>query len=133
MSESGLIDVFVMTGPQPKDVMRQYTTLTGTSYMPPEWSIAYHQSRWNYKDEQDVEQVDAGFDESEIPYDCLWLDIEHTNGKRLVINRFGDHCPTTDVVVDILHGTQLNFQIQLRCKIQWPLKVVKWSQLSTRT
>jgi len=82
MSESGLIDVFVMTGPQPKDVMRQYTTLTGTSYMPPEWSIAYHQSRWNYKDEQDVEQVDAGFDESEIPYDCLWLDIEHTNGKR---------------------------------------------------
>lgn len=40
--------------------------------------------RWNYKDEDDVEQVDAGFDEHDIPYDCLWLDIEHTDGKRLI-------------------------------------------------
>ena len=26
--------------------------------------------------------VDAGFDKHDIPYDVLWLDIEHTNGKR---------------------------------------------------
>ena len=26
--------------------------------------------------------VDEGFDEHDIPYDVLWLDIEHTNGKR---------------------------------------------------
>ena len=26
--------------------------------------------------------VDAGFDQHDIPYDVLWLDIEHTNGKR---------------------------------------------------
>ena len=26
--------------------------------------------------------VDAGFDAHDIPYDVLWLDIEHTNGKR---------------------------------------------------
>lgn len=82
MSEAGVIDVFVMVGPSPADVMRQYTTLTGTSYMPPQWAIAYHQSRWNYKDERDVQQVDAGFDQHDIPYDCLWLDIEHTDGKR---------------------------------------------------
>uniref|UniRef100_H2Z255 Neutral alpha-glucosidase AB n=1 Tax=Ciona savignyi TaxID=51511 RepID=H2Z255_CIOSA len=82
MSESGVIDVYLMLGPSPKDVMRQYTTLTGTTYFPPKWSIAYHQSRWNYKDEDDVKTVDAAFDEHDIPYDCLWLDIEHTDGKR---------------------------------------------------
>ena len=38
--------------------------------------------RWNYKDEADVDAVDAGFDGHHIPYDVLWLDIEHTNGKR---------------------------------------------------
>ena len=27
-------------------------------------------------------RVDAGFDEHDIPFDVLWLDIEHTNGKR---------------------------------------------------
>ena len=26
--------------------------------------------------------MDAGFDEHDIPYDVLWLDIEHTDGKR---------------------------------------------------
>jgi alpha 1,3-glucosidase len=26
--------------------------------------------------------VDDGFEQHEIPYDVLWLDIEHTNGKR---------------------------------------------------
>ena len=29
--------------------------------------------------------VDANFDKHDIPYDVLWLDIEHTDGKRLVI------------------------------------------------
>nr|CAB3248267.1 neutral alpha-glucosidase AB-like [Phallusia mammillata] len=82
MSESGVIDVYFMLGRNPADVMRQYTKLTGTSYMPPMWATTYHQSRWNYKDEQDVKTVDAGFDEHDIPYDCLWLDIEHTDGKR---------------------------------------------------
>lgn len=38
--------------------------------------------RWNYKDEADALAVDAGFDEHQIPYDVLWLDIEHTDGKR---------------------------------------------------
>jgi len=26
--------------------------------------------------------VDAGFDEHDIPLDVIWLDIEHTDGKR---------------------------------------------------
>lgn len=30
MSESGIIDVFLMLGPTPADVFRQYTALTGT-------------------------------------------------------------------------------------------------------
>ena len=42
----------------------------------------YHQCRWNYRDEADVHAVDSGFDDHEIPYDVIWLDIEHTNGKR---------------------------------------------------
>lgn len=29
-----------------------------------------------------MEAVDAGFDTHAIPYDVLWLDIEHTDGKR---------------------------------------------------
>ncbi|XP_057865762.1 probable glucan 1,3-alpha-glucosidase [Cryptomeria japonica] len=82
MSESGIVDGFFFLGPDPKDVVRQYTSLTGTSTMPQHFATAYHQCRWNYRDEEDVAEVDAKFDELDIPYDVLWLDIEHTDGKR---------------------------------------------------
>ena len=35
MSESGIIDVFVMLGPKPHDVFQQYAALTGTATLPP--------------------------------------------------------------------------------------------------
>ncbi|CAL5368853.1 unnamed protein product [Camellia sinensis] len=82
MSEAGVVDAFFFVGPGPKDVVRQYTSVTGTPAMPQLFATAYHQCRWNYRDEEDVEQVDSKFDEHDIPYDVLWLDIEHTDGKK---------------------------------------------------
>uniref|UniRef100_A0A674JD87 Glucosidase alpha, neutral C n=1 Tax=Terrapene triunguis TaxID=2587831 RepID=A0A674JD87_9SAUR len=82
MSESGIIDVFLLMGPTPFDIFKQYAQLTGTQALPPLFSLGYHQCRWNYEDEQDVKTVDTGFDEHDIPYDVIWLDIEHTEGKR---------------------------------------------------
>ncbi|MGH0149833.1 UNVERIFIED_CONTAM: hypothetical protein FKN15_035461 [Acipenser sinensis] len=101
MSESGVIDAFVLLGPSPLDVFKQFASLTvqwaempvrcsdmqahcgaGSQALPPLFSLGYHQSRWNYEDEADVLAVDAGFDQRDIPYDVIWLDIEHTDGKR---------------------------------------------------
>jgi len=82
MSESGIIDVFFIPGPTPRDFYRQYAKLTGTTPLPPIFSLGYHQCRWNYKDEKDVYQVHEKFEELDYPYDVLWLDIEHTDGKR---------------------------------------------------
>ncbi|EYC26665.1 hypothetical protein Y032_0010g897 [Ancylostoma ceylanicum] len=82
MSETGAVDLFVTLGPQPKDSIRQLAALTGTYPLPPEFALAYHQSRWNYNDQKDVKEVHEGFDQHDIPLDVLWLDIEHTDGKR---------------------------------------------------
>lgn len=82
MFESGIVDVFVLLGPSPKDVSRQYGLLTGTTPLPAEFSIAYHQCRWNYNDQDDVNMVNRRFDEHDIPMDVMWLDIEHTDGKK---------------------------------------------------
>ncbi|CAF3409540.1 unnamed protein product [Rotaria socialis] len=82
MFEAGIFDGFFFMGPTPNDVFRQYTTLTGVTPTPPLWSIAYHQCRWNYNDEDDVRGVNNGFEQHQIPVDVIWLDIEHTNGKR---------------------------------------------------
>jgi alpha 1,3-glucosidase len=82
MSEAGIVDAFFFMGPGPKEVVRQYTSVTGTPAMPQLFATAYHQCRWNYRDEEDVEHVDSKFDEHNIPYDVLWLDIDHTDGRR---------------------------------------------------
>lgn len=82
MGEAGVIDAFFFVGPGPKDVVRQYVSVTGMPAMPQLFATAYHQCRWNYRDEEDVYHVDSKFDEHDIPYDVLWLDIEHTDGKK---------------------------------------------------
>jgi alpha 1,3-glucosidase len=82
IAESGVLDLFLMPGPSPANVAAQYARLTGGTALPQLFALGYHQCRWNYKDEEDIAQVDAGFDEHAIPFDVIWLDIEHTDGKR---------------------------------------------------
>ncbi|XP_049691589.1 neutral alpha-glucosidase AB isoform X1 [Accipiter gentilis] len=82
MSESGIVDVFLLLGPTPAAVAGQYAALTGTQALPPLFALGYHQSRWNYNDEEDVAAVERGFEEHALPCDVLWLDIEHADGKR---------------------------------------------------
>lgn len=82
ISESGNIDFFLLPGPSPNSVYAQYTALTGTQQLPPMFSLGYHQCRWNYRDERDVAQVEATFEQLDYPVDVIWLDIEHTDGKR---------------------------------------------------
>ena len=82
LAESGLISLYLLPGGTPKTFYNQYTSLTGLPTLPPIFSLGYHQCRWNYKDERDVEMVHGKFEEYDYPYDVLWLDIEHTDGKR---------------------------------------------------
>jgi alpha 1,3-glucosidase len=86
MAESGLLDVFLFPGSKGPHSWRrffsQYSHVTGTTTLPNTFAIAYHQCRWNYNDEEDVSDVNDGFDREDIPVDVIWLDIEHTDGKR---------------------------------------------------
>ncbi|KAG2205709.1 hypothetical protein INT47_008066 [Mucor saturninus] len=82
MSEAGVMDLFVFFGPTTKDILRQYSLLTGPPAMPQMFAIAYHQCRWNYINQRDVLEVDRKFDEHDMPYDVIWLDIEYTDEKK---------------------------------------------------
>ena len=82
IAEAGVVDVFFLLGPSPLAASAQFSALTGGTAFPQSFALGYHQCRWNYKDQEDVANVDAGFDAHDIPYDVLWLDIEHTDGKK---------------------------------------------------
>ncbi|GAA5875927.1 hypothetical protein JCM8547_008350 [Rhodosporidiobolus lusitaniae] len=85
MAESGILDLFVFLGPTPSDVLDQYTSLTGRAPLPQYAGLGYHQCRWNYIDEADVEAQSVKFDEADVPLDYIWLDIEYANEKRYFV------------------------------------------------
>lgn len=82
ISESGLLDVFLMPGPTAGYLYEQYGTLTGWTALPAEFSLGYHQCRWNYVSADDVKEVDRMMDKFDIPYDVIWLDIEYSDSKK---------------------------------------------------
>ncbi|EME32140.1 alpha 1,3-glucosidase [Galdieria sulphuraria] len=83
ISETGLLDVVLFPGGKtPQDVFNQYLLVTGRPAMTQRFALGYHQSRWNYRDQMDTLAVNQRFDQFNIPCDVIWLDIEHTNGKR---------------------------------------------------
>lgn len=82
-AEAGQLDYYVFAGPSPKDVLEQYTDITGRMPLPPKWSLGYHQSRYSYKSEQEVRELVAAFKEKDIPLDAVYLDIHYMDGYRV--------------------------------------------------
>ncbi|KAF7294010.1 Glycoside hydrolase family 31 protein [Mycena kentingensis (nom. inval.)] len=104
ISESGILDLFLMPGPSPDDIFAQYGGLTGTQALPPLWSLGYHQCRWNYVSSEDVRTVQKRFDEEEMPVDVFWLDIEYSEEHKYFMwdeKKFPDPVEMTNDVAAI--------------------------------
>ncbi|CAH1111002.1 unnamed protein product [Psylliodes chrysocephalus] len=82
MVERAAFDLFVLLGPTPKDIVRQFTTLTGRAHLPQIWALGYHQCRFSYKSQDDVKEVVALLDKNNFPWDAIYLDGDHTDGYR---------------------------------------------------
>ncbi|KAI5962047.1 ROT2 [Candida theae] len=93
MSENGVLEFVIIIGESPQKVNEEYGKLTGNVQLPILASLGYHQCRWNYNDIKDVLEVSSKFDEFEIPYDTIWLDIEYADNKKYFTwdsENFGD-------------------------------------------
>ncbi len=82
-AEGGQLDYYVLAGPKPKDVLKQYTHLTGRMPIPPKWAIGYHQSRYSYETAEEVREVVQHFIDKDIPLDVIHLDIHYMDGYRV--------------------------------------------------
>jgi alpha-D-xyloside xylohydrolase len=67
------LDVFVFLG-SPREILSEYTALTGRSPMPPVWSFGLWMSRITYKSEAETREVAAQLREHRIPCDVIHLD-----------------------------------------------------------
>jgi alpha-D-xyloside xylohydrolase len=67
------MDLFIFLG-EPKDVVTEYTAITGRSPVPPLWSFGLWMSRITYKSEAEVRDVAAKLRQYKVPADVLHLD-----------------------------------------------------------
>jgi alpha-glucosidase len=81
----GVLDRYVLAGPTPQDVLRQYARLTGRPPMPPRWALGLHQCRYSYETDGEVRWIASTFRQKAIPCDALWLDIHHLEGFRPLV------------------------------------------------
>ncbi|ERJ13878.1 glycoside hydrolase family 31 protein [Haloplasma contractile] len=75
ITDSGKLDYYVFLGDTQKDILRQYTDLSGKPYLPPLWALGYHQSRHSYESVDVLLDVFNNFKSKKIPVDAIYLDI----------------------------------------------------------
>ncbi|GJU20785.1 heteroglycan glucosidase 1 [Tanacetum coccineum] len=64
------------------DVMTSLSHAIGTIFMPPKWSLGYHQCRWSYDSDSRVREIAKTFRDKSIPCDVIWMDIDYMDGFR---------------------------------------------------
>lgn len=69
-------DIYVMNG-DIKDILYEYTNLTGRTPVPEDWSLGFMQSRYSYASENEVMDIVYGFETCGIPLSALFLDIDY--------------------------------------------------------
>lgn len=71
------LDVYIFTGDSLRDIVRQFRRLIGRSYIAPLWAFGFGQSRWGYKNADDVREVVKKHRELGLPLDSVYMDIDY--------------------------------------------------------
>ncbi len=66
-----------------RQILQDYTWLTGRMEMPPLWSLGYQQCRWSYMSAEEVLDVASKFREKQIPADVMYCDIDYMEGFKI--------------------------------------------------
>ena len=82
ITEGGIINLYIFSDNNIERQLKKCYRITGTAPMAPIWAFGYHHCRWGFESDEDVMNVVNKFDELKIPYDCIWLDIDHTDDKK---------------------------------------------------
>jgi alpha-D-xyloside xylohydrolase len=96
------LDLFIFLG-EPKDILDEYTNLTGKAPMPPLWSFGLWMSRITYDKQDDGYRVTGLLRKNKLPADVLhfdtgWFGVDWRCDYKFSSARFGD---PTKMIADL--------------------------------
>ena len=80
----GQIQYYFILGENIKEVVKEYSNLTGKMELPPMWSLGYQQNRFSYLSCNEIREVVKNFEEKKIPIDVIYFDIDYMDGFRVM-------------------------------------------------
>ncbi len=87
------LDLYVLEGDGPADIVKQFRKIIGRSYIPPKFALGFGQSRWGYKTKEDFVRVAENYRKNHLPIDMIYMDIDYMEEyKDFTVNQeeFGD-------------------------------------------
>jgi alpha-glucosidase len=83
------LEYYVGIGSLP-DLIEKYCIITGRPFLPPRWSLGFHQSRYSYKSCDEIEKLADGFIKNKLQLSCIHMDIDYMEGfKIFTFNKSG--------------------------------------------
>ena len=80
--ENADLNLYVISGDSPYDIVKQFRRMIGRSYIPPKFAFGFGQSRWQYKTKEDFRRVAAGHRENHVPLDMIYMDIDYMDSYK---------------------------------------------------
>jgi len=82
-ADGGCLNYYYIAGESMAEVLKGYTYLTGTCPLPQKWTLGYHQSRWGYVTQEDVEEIASSMRKNDIPCDVIHFDIDYMQDYKV--------------------------------------------------
>ncbi len=70
-------DLYEIDGGSLQKICENFLYTIGRAYIPPKWGFGYFQSRWGYRDQQEIREVKNNFDFYDIPLEGIFLDLDY--------------------------------------------------------
>ena len=72
---SGKLDLYIVIGNTPEEILANYANITGKQPLPPRWALGNFVSRFGYRSEEQVKAVVAQMKKDRFPLDAVIIDI----------------------------------------------------------
>lgn len=75
VAETAALDMYLIYGPTPAEILERYTALTGRAPVPPKWTFGlWVSSCGSYRDQAAMQKLVDGLDEHDLPADVVHVD-----------------------------------------------------------
>lgn len=118
--DTNFLDLFVIQGDGPKEILPRYHSLTGRPTVPPKWSFGLWMGRISYNSQAQVESVASQLRTQQIPCDVIHIDTDWFTEDWACDWQFGlQKFPDPKGMLEKLR--EQGFRV---CLWQWPISLV---------